>query len=368
MKLFISSLIGGYGDERAAVAHAAKVLRWEVLRAEDFGARPDTPQHACLEAVRQADVVVLLMGADYGDVQASGVSPTHEEWREAARSQRPMLVFVEAAVERDDLQNAFVDEVEGWSTGRFRASFTSPQDLQDKVTRALADLQMPGPADEAEIAQRAISALPESQRGMFVGGARLHVAVAGGPRQQVLRPAEIEDHELINDLQRDAMFGQNATLDRLSATQPSVNGDWLAITQERAAVSVHADGTVLVSRAAVAAERPRDTMLASIVEEDVHEQISGALRFAFDVLERIDPDHRVTSVVACAALRDAAHSPWMTRTEVAESARSMSVSMGSGAHTEPVILNPSMVRRSALVHDADRIAQDLTVLLRRQHK
>ena len=62
MKLFISSLIGGYEAERAAVGHAASALRWELLRAEDFGARPETPQQACLQAVREADAVVLVLG------------------------------------------------------------------------------------------------------------------------------------------------------------------------------------------------------------------------------------------------------------------------------------------------------------------
>lgn len=368
MKLFISSLIGGYEAQRAAVAHAAEVLRWEVLRAEDFGSRPDTPRHACLAAVREADVMVLLMGDRYGDVQDSGLSATHEEWQEAVRMQRPTLVFVEAAAERADLQDAFVAEVEGYSAGRIRESFSSPQELQDKVTRALADLQVPGLADEAEISHRALAALPAPQRGVFGGEARLYVAVAGGPRQQVLRPAEIEDRALISDLHREAMFGPNAPLDPASATQPSVNGDWLEITQERAAVSVHVDGTVLVWRTATAADVGRRQLLAGIVEEDVHERISSALRFAFEVLERIDDARRVSSVTPCAVLRDAGHTPWMTRSEMAQSPGSMSMSMGNGAETEPVILNPSMVRRSALVHDADRIAQDLTVLLRRQRK
>ena len=112
------------------------------------------------------------------------------------------------------------------------------------MTRALADLQVPGLADEAEISHRALAALPAPQRGVFGGEARLNVAVAGGPRQQVLRPAEIEDRALISDLHRESMFGPNAPLDPASATQPSVNGDWLEITQERAAVSVHVDGTV----------------------------------------------------------------------------------------------------------------------------
>ena len=368
MKLFISSLIGGYEEERDAVAHAATVLRWEVLRAEDFGARPDTPRQACLEAVREAEVVVLVMGAHYGAIQDGGLSATHEEWREAAKSQKPTLVFVEAVKARDQNQRAFLEEVQGWSAGRFRESFSSPQELQDKVTRALSDLRAPGLADESEVAQRAVAALPESQRGTFGGGAKLDTAVAGGPRQQVLRPAEIEDSALINDLQREAMFSVNATLDPQSATKPSLNGGRLLITQDFAEVAVHADGTILISRSAMSSRGDyRTGVIPSIVDEEVRERIAGALRFALDVLDRIDPSHRITDVVAAAAIRDAGHTPWRTRAEVAAIPGSASMPMGNG-DGRPVTLSPPMIRRAALVHEADRLAEDLSVLLRRQHR
>ena len=46
--------------------------------AEDFGARPDSPQVACLTGLRQSDIVVLIVGEHYGAVQPSGQSATHE--------------------------------------------------------------------------------------------------------------------------------------------------------------------------------------------------------------------------------------------------------------------------------------------------
>lgn len=183
VKAFISSLMANYQDQREAAARAAQALRYELLRAEDFGARPDTPQQACLQAVREADVILLLMGAHYGAIQPSGVSATHEEWREAVRTQRPVLVFVESVADREPAQQAFVDEVQGWEGGRFRDSFRSPDELRDKVTRALADLSRPGQADGNEVHDRALAALPREERGSFGGEARLVLAVAGGPRQ-----------------------------------------------------------------------------------------------------------------------------------------------------------------------------------------
>ena len=86
MKVFVSSLIGGYESYRDAVVEAAEMLGHTVLRAEDLGATPASPQQACLGLVRDSDVVVLLIGEHYGAVQPSGLSATHEEYREAHAS------------------------------------------------------------------------------------------------------------------------------------------------------------------------------------------------------------------------------------------------------------------------------------------
>lgn len=132
--------------------------------------------------------------------------------------------------------------------------------------------------------------------------------------------------------------------------------------------SPNADGTILISRSAMSSRGDyRTGVIPSIVEEEVRERIAGALRFALDVLDRIDPSHRITDVVAAAALRDAGHAPWRTRAEVAAKPGSASMPMGNGDN-RPVTLSPPMIRRAALVHEADRLAEDLSVLLRRQHR
>ena len=92
MKIFISSLISGFTAERAAVKSAIESLGHEPVMAEDFGARASTPQIACLQGVREADVVVLVAGTRYGSRQASGLAATHEEFNES-RGTRPILMY-----------------------------------------------------------------------------------------------------------------------------------------------------------------------------------------------------------------------------------------------------------------------------------
>jgi hypothetical protein len=71
MRVFISSVITGFEECRDAAARAITVLGHEVVRAEDFGAAPDSPQRSCLAGVRSADVVLLLVGSRYGTPQVS---------------------------------------------------------------------------------------------------------------------------------------------------------------------------------------------------------------------------------------------------------------------------------------------------------
>jgi len=44
MKIFISSLIGGFEEFRSAARSAIVALRHEPIMAEDFGAKPTSPQ------------------------------------------------------------------------------------------------------------------------------------------------------------------------------------------------------------------------------------------------------------------------------------------------------------------------------------
>src|SRR6266403_1353579 len=103
MKVLISSVIRGLEDCRDAAGRAARALRHEVKRAEDFAASTTTPQQACLAGVRWADVVILLLGSRYGDRQASGLAPTHEEYREA-RDRGQVLVFIQQNANFDSEQ------------------------------------------------------------------------------------------------------------------------------------------------------------------------------------------------------------------------------------------------------------------------
>jgi hypothetical protein len=90
------------------------------------------------------------------------LSATHEEYREASE-RKPVLVFVESGVTREPAQQAFLEEVQAWATGHFRASFSSPETLKTAVLRALHDHELAtsaGGVDEADLVARATALLP----------------------------------------------------------------------------------------------------------------------------------------------------------------------------------------------------------------
>lgn len=137
--------------------------------------RPASPKF------RESDVVLLLVGDRYGTAQRSGLSPTHEEYREA-RERKPVLVFVQSGVTRDPAQEDFLAEVQAWSTGHFRASFSTPDELKAAVVRALHDFELAtssGRPDEGEMVARAESLVPP--RHGFAGAPQLVVAVSPVP-------------------------------------------------------------------------------------------------------------------------------------------------------------------------------------------
>jgi hypothetical protein len=121
VRVFVSSVIAGFEPFRDAACEAARVLRHEVIRAEDFPARAVSPEQACLEGVRDADVVVLLLGERYGALQGSGKAATEEEFDEARRS-KPTLVFDQLGVERAADMARFVRRVRDWAGGNYLAS------------------------------------------------------------------------------------------------------------------------------------------------------------------------------------------------------------------------------------------------------
>lgn len=161
MKIFVSSLIGGMKDQRAVARRAIKQLGHEPIMAEDFPAQASSPQVACLSGVREADAVVLILGKEYGAKQASGLSATHEEYREA-RNCSQVLLFIQDGIVRTDNQENFLKEVESWDAGTYRKTFSTPGDLHDRMVHAIHQWEL------------SLARTPLDEKGDARAGSRAH--------------------------------------------------------------------------------------------------------------------------------------------------------------------------------------------------
>jgi hypothetical protein len=331
--------------------------------AEDFGASPHSPQVACLTGLRQSDVVVLILGESYGAIQPSGLSATHEEYRDA-KERKPVLAFVHQGVDRDKQEAEFVREVQGWEGGIFRGSFSTPQELTVALTRALHDLELAnavGPVNQQDLKQRVLALLPTERRGYSSGSATLSLAVAGAPLQSILRPVEIETPELADALHQAALFGERRIFDFSMGVQRQIDGDALVLTQERGSsrLLLNEQGSVLVTLPV----RESSRMMPELVHEFVQEQISNALGYASWVLERVDPTQRLTHIAAALCLSNANHLGWRSQRESEENPNRISLSAAGSGERAPVEVSRT---RAALRLDSARIVEDLIIPLRRQ--
>lgn len=199
-RVFLSSKIMGLEEFREAALLAIESLDLEALRAEAQPARPGTPQTVCLELVRQAEVVVLLLGREYGQIQPSGLSATEEEFQEAVRLRRPVLAFV-VAQDFDHQQKDFVSRARAWEGGTFGPTCLTPATLQAQVVRALLGIQSSVP--EPHVKERVSAALREvlpDERSGVISASRAWLAFSWCPRAPVER---IDAAEFFGGLQQE---------------------------------------------------------------------------------------------------------------------------------------------------------------------
>jgi hypothetical protein len=358
LKVFISSVVTGFEPFRDAAAQAVRALGHEVRRSEDFGASTASPQRVCLDGVRWGEVVIVLLGARYGDVQASGLSATHEEYREA-RETTDVLAFIQTRRDKEPRQDAFVAEVRDWAGGHIAPSFDTPEELRDAVVRGLHDHELriaALAADEGEMLARAVEGL---QSGQGYRGPEVTVVVAGGPKQQIIRPAEIADPELARSLTQLAMFGANAVLDPQEGARPQATGGTLLLQSQTTALAIDQLGTIRVTHPAT--QPGGSAHLPAVLEEDLVEDLGRDLRFAGEILDRLEGRGRISSVVPVVGLV-LGGAGFRTRAEHAASPNSMEMPRNMGPVS--VHLTPASRRRAALLHDTGGMVADIVALLR----
>lgn len=355
LSVFVSSVQRDYAAIRGAVRRAVEILHMRPLMAELVGARPESPQRALLDLVAEADVLVLIIGAQYS-------GPTEDEFNEARRIGRPTIVLKQR-VELEPEQQAFLERVAaGWVGGRMWAEFDDEHDVLEVAVEALSHLgQDRRRAELGPSAQERAAALAEGERRHGYAGHRSSARVALVPlvSSPLLDALGLVDElgESVATLARSARLapqsvGIESQVRREGVSLRRAEGGYVG---ETGFVTVGADGSI----AAEIDVGGDDTMAGTRVDSALLARgIEDVGSFALAVWNAIDRREEVQQVTVAVAILDAQHKVF----DLAPDATSYSM----GMQTPPtvVIPEPAAVVRRAEVASAE-LAQRLVAEARR---
>jgi hypothetical protein len=311
--VFISSIQSGFGDVRAAARAGVESFGWRAMMAETVGATPASPQRALLDRVAESDVLVLLVGPRYGARQESGLSATEEEFDEARRRGKPILVLRQDG-ELEPEQREFLDRATGgWEGGALYGTFRDASDVGLAVVRGLTNIRDRGARATVEPAaqERAAALAADARRqGYGQGGAIARVVLVPLIDQPLLQAAALEDRNLPEELAAAARAARLVPQSDGITTNVSAAGIELQVGERYAgrALTVGAKGEIVVEASVGGEDRNFGSM--RVVPERLEEAIRGAAAFAASAWSRIDPRGEVQEVAVALAIPEAQHKSW----------------------------------------------------------
>lgn len=198
-KVFVSSVMRGFEQEREAARQAIESVDARPLMAETAPASADPSKTALLDLVAQADAVVLVLGARYGYIGLNGRSPTEDEFRHAQTLGRPVFVFVQNGVEREPEQEAFLRRIQGsWEEGAFTAFFDEPSQLGFAIVKALTAHRNAATGDGGEAAAARALELAGTQERHGTGTPDVRVVIVPVGAGVLLDALALDDAELVD--------------------------------------------------------------------------------------------------------------------------------------------------------------------------
>ena len=280
--------------------------------AEETAASPHSPKRTLFDRIARSDVVVLLLGSRYGDKGASGLAPTEDEFNEAIKQGKDVLVFVQDA-DMEPEQVAFLDRVRGvWEEGRFYRRFTDVSDIGLAVAGALSEFRagLPG-EDPAAVSGRALELAAGKPRNAMSSGLAVRVAFAPLRQGTILDPLALEDPSLADDLSQ--ALREAGVVPQALGIEASISAEGIHLLGSesrewvRPEAFIHADGAIEVASSI----HSMGTFTGSLVDPGRLEQalVASGL-FAQAVWARVDTRGSVTRVAVTAAIPDAQYKGW----------------------------------------------------------
>jgi Domain of unknown function (DUF4062) len=366
--VFISSVIGGFEAVRQVAREAVESLGMRPVMAEMAGARPQSPQHALLGEVADADIYLLILGPRYGEPGVSGVSPTEEEFEEAKRRTKP-IVILRQDVAMEPAQQEFLARVGGgWEEGSLWDRFTDERDVGMKVVRALTNVRQLG--DVRELAPQAQVRAAELAHGEQQAG----YGYAGSGSQARIAFVPLTDTVFLDELALDDV----GLPDRLSelARSTGLVSQASGIEQDvrRGGITLKAGDERFIQEAAIAIGEVGEIVVEGTVAGDdptfgtsridpakLISLIERAGRYATGVWGHIDPRGQVQQAAVAVGIPEA-----NMKVYGRPRAPSSSISMGGMTRLQGTVVapDPALVVRRVDV-EGEEMRQRLVAAVRR---
>ena len=145
--IFVSGVQTELEEERFAVnafvtQNALLKKHFDAFIFEDLPAGNKSAESIYLKKVAESDILILLLGKEYGSTRANGLSATEKEFREAAERGLKILVFVKEArdSERDARVKNLIMEIGKPDCGCVYRKFNEVPDLKEQVFNSLVAL------------------------------------------------------------------------------------------------------------------------------------------------------------------------------------------------------------------------------------
>lgn len=359
--VFISSVQAGFEDVRSAARRGVESFGYQPVMAETSGASAASPQRALLDRVADADIFLLLVGTRYGTRQASGFSATEDEFNEARRRGKPILILRQDGDLEPEQQEFLQRASGGWEEGILYDRFRDANDVGLEVVRALTSLRTQG--DRATLepeAQRAALELaqPVRRTGYGQGGPLVRVVLVPVLGHELIDAVTLDSPDLPDSIASDARGARLVPQSESIRSTVSAGGITFAFGGEHSSgltLSIGRKGEI-VAEAFVGGNGTFGFSL--IVPDRVRAAIEAAGDFANNVWQRIDPRGEGQTVAVTVAVPDAQMKNW-------GAGRTRNTMSFAGAFQMPETViapqPPLVVRRQDLSRDEtiDRLLAEL---------
>lgn len=369
VRVFISSIMSGYAEYRDAAREGIEAAGAKPVLIEDHPSQPTSPRTACLDLVASAEITVVVIAHRGGSTAPSGKLVVEEEFEEARRLGRSILVFLESG-ERDAEAARLADRLSDYREGRYRREFRTPEELRGQVTAALEPLmshfdRKPTQPDEI---QDALDTLLGGD-----GAPRAAIAIAPSTEDEIVDPVDLDDRSLTQDLleaaHRSEFFshaygGKRPQVDARSLSIKEIDESrYSAAFRARFTLTTHG-WLILDKTLAGSDERHHDHSMSYMFELPVDElavTLGEMLSFAASAIQRIDPHERHPTWLYNVGLGSLGH-----RRIVDQRTHSQRYSMSLDESGPLVAFDaPRPISRAALRGDRDREIERVVTLLRR---